>query len=130
MLQVVIARFAQDRALGGQLELAQAQLSDRKVVERAKDILMTELGLSEDQAFGHLRKLAMASACAWTCRGRAAGSIWSKTGPTVMRERLTSPAIVVVGDVVRAAPLWSQAETEAGANENRISKLAFIRSPA
>ena len=48
---------------------------------------------------------------------------------TVTRERLTSPAIVVVGDVVRAAPLWSQAATEAGANENRISKLAFIRSP-
>jgi response regulator NasT len=59
VLQVAIARFEQDRALKGQLEMAQAQLSERKDVERAKGILMKELGLSEDQAFSHLRKLAM-----------------------------------------------------------------------
>jgi two-component system, response regulator / RNA-binding antiterminator len=59
VLQVAIARFEQDRELREQLGEAQAQLSERKVIERAKGILMDEIGLSEEQAFKHLRKLAM-----------------------------------------------------------------------
>ena len=59
VLQVAIARFEQDRELRGQLESAQSQLSERKLVERAKGILMQEIGLSEEQAYAHLRKLAM-----------------------------------------------------------------------
>ena len=59
VLQVAIARFEQDRELRGQLEVAQSALSERKVVERAKGILMEEIGLSETQAYAHLRKLAM-----------------------------------------------------------------------
>ena len=59
VLQVAIARFEQDRELRGQLELAQSALSERKLVERAKGVLMEEIGLSETQAYAHLRKLAM-----------------------------------------------------------------------
>ena len=59
VLQVAIARFEQDRALRGQLEVAQTQLSERKWVDKAKGLLMDEIGLSEEQAFAHLRKLAM-----------------------------------------------------------------------
>jgi two-component system, response regulator / RNA-binding antiterminator len=59
VLQVAIARFEQDQALRGQLDVAQTQLSDRKSIERAKGLLMDELGLSEEQAYSHLRKLAM-----------------------------------------------------------------------
>jgi response regulator NasT len=59
VLQVAIARFEQDRALREQLDEAQTQLSERKLLERAKGILMDEVGLSEEQAFRHLRKLAM-----------------------------------------------------------------------
>jgi two-component system, response regulator / RNA-binding antiterminator len=59
VLQVAIARFEQDRLLRGQLEVAQSQLSERKVVDRAKGMLMDEIGLTEEQAFAHLRKLAM-----------------------------------------------------------------------
>jgi response regulator NasT len=59
VLQVAIARFEQDRQLRGQLESAQSQLSERKLVERAKGILMEEVGLSEEQAYAQLRKLAM-----------------------------------------------------------------------
>lgn len=59
VLQVAIARFEQDRELRGQLEVAQSALSERKLVERAKGILMEEIGLSETQAYAHLRKLAM-----------------------------------------------------------------------
>jgi two-component system, response regulator / RNA-binding antiterminator len=59
VLQVAMARFEQDRALRNQLDQAQMQLSERKWVERAKGVLMEEVGLSEEQAFKHLRKLAM-----------------------------------------------------------------------
>ncbi len=59
VLQVAIARFEQERELRGQLEMAQAQLSERKWVDKAKGLLMDEIGLSEEQAFAHLRKLAM-----------------------------------------------------------------------
>ena len=59
VLQVAIARFAQERALREQLGEAQAKLSDRKVIERAKGVLMRQSGLSEDEAYRHLRRLAM-----------------------------------------------------------------------
>lgn len=59
ILQVAIARFEQDRALREQLDSANIELTGRKLVERAKGILMDEIGLSEDQAYRHLRKLAM-----------------------------------------------------------------------
>ncbi len=59
VLQVAIARFAQDRALRAQLSDAELKLSERKLIERAKGLLMQEIGLSEEQAHAHLRKLAM-----------------------------------------------------------------------
>ena len=59
VLQVAIARFEQDRLLRAQLDSAQTQLSERKLIERAKGILMDDVGLSEEQAYKHLRKLAM-----------------------------------------------------------------------
>jgi response regulator NasT len=59
VLQVAIARFEQDRALREQLDVAQTQLGERKLIERAKGILMDEVGLTEEQAFKQLRKLAM-----------------------------------------------------------------------
>lgn len=59
VLKVAIARFEQDRALRQQLGAAQTELSERKLIERAKGVLMAEIGLSEEQAYQHLRKLAM-----------------------------------------------------------------------
>jgi two-component system, response regulator / RNA-binding antiterminator len=59
VLKVAIARFEQDKALREQLVEAQAQLSSRRMVERAKEILMQQGGLSEDAAHRQLRKLAM-----------------------------------------------------------------------
>ena len=59
VLQVAIARFAQDRALRQQLGEAQSKLTERKTIERAKGVLMRESGLSEDEAYHHLRRLAM-----------------------------------------------------------------------
>jgi two-component system, response regulator / RNA-binding antiterminator len=59
VLKVAIARFEQDKALREQLVEAQAQLSSRRTIERAKEILMQQGGLSEDAAHRQLRKLAM-----------------------------------------------------------------------
>ncbi len=59
VLQVAIARFAQDRELRAQLDQAQTQLAERKTIERAKRLLMDEIGLTETQAHAHLRRMAM-----------------------------------------------------------------------
>ncbi|MBB3291396.1 response regulator NasT [Mitsuaria sp. BK045] len=59
VLHVAIARFEQDLALRTELSHAQAQLASRKLVDKAKGILMREQGLHEDQAYQRLRKLAM-----------------------------------------------------------------------
>jgi two-component system, response regulator / RNA-binding antiterminator len=59
VLRVAMARFEQERMLRAQLQDAQLKLSERKLVDRAKGLLMTEIGLSEDAAYSHLRKLAM-----------------------------------------------------------------------
>ena len=59
VLRVAIARFEQDAALREQLQAAQSQLSSRRIVEHAKNILMQRGGLSEDAAHRQLRKLAM-----------------------------------------------------------------------
>lgn len=59
VLQVAIARFEQEAALRAQLSKAEQQLAGRKVIERAKGVLMAEAGLDEDEAYKRLRKLAM-----------------------------------------------------------------------
>jgi two-component system, response regulator PdtaR len=51
-LEIAIARFQEVRTLRRQLE-------ERKVIERAKGVLMTRHGISEDSAFQRLRRSAM-----------------------------------------------------------------------
>jgi len=59
VLQVAMARFEQDLALRQELHKVQTQLSDRKRIEKAKGILMSEQSLSEDEAYQRLRRIAM-----------------------------------------------------------------------
>jgi len=59
ILDVAVARFREQQALREELEKTKAVLSERKVVERAKGILMEQRKLSEDEAYRALRKLAM-----------------------------------------------------------------------
>lgn len=59
ILDVAIARFKEYQALRQELEKTKSILSERKVVERAKGILMDEKQMSEDEAYRALRKLAM-----------------------------------------------------------------------
>lgn len=59
ILEVAKARFDTDRALRAELEEARSELVARKRIERAKGLLMKARGLSEDDAYRALRKLAM-----------------------------------------------------------------------
>ena len=59
ILEVAIARFEAYQALKHELDDAKLKLSERKLVERAKGILMKSRNLAEDQAYRALRKLAM-----------------------------------------------------------------------
>lgn len=59
ILDMAIVRFNAFSRLSRELEEARNELEDRKVVERAKGILMTSKGLSEKDAYALLRKTAM-----------------------------------------------------------------------
>ena len=59
VLEVAIARFRQYRALAQELENTRAQLQERKLIDRAKGLLMEQRRLTEDEAYRHLRKQAM-----------------------------------------------------------------------
>ncbi len=59
VLHVAIARFEQGPRAARGASRTRAQLASRKLVDKAKGILMREQGLDEDQAYQRLRKLAM-----------------------------------------------------------------------
>ena len=59
ILDVAVARFTEYQKLRTELEQTRMDLADRKVIERAKGALMQSRGLTEDNAFKLLRKLAM-----------------------------------------------------------------------
>lgn len=59
ILDVAVARFEQERALRDELRDARDRLAERKVIERAKGVLMQQKGIGEDAAFTLMRKLAM-----------------------------------------------------------------------
>lgn len=59
VLDVAIAHFRRYRAMREELEQAKLTLLERKSIDRAKGLLMTQKNLSEDAAYRLLRKLAM-----------------------------------------------------------------------
>ena len=59
LLQLALARFEHDQSLQRDLRQTQTQLAERKLVERARGILMREQGLDEEAAYQRLRQLAM-----------------------------------------------------------------------
>jgi response regulator NasT len=59
IFQVALARFELMTDLRSELSVAQQKLSERKFVERAKGLLMKARGLSEDEAYHTLRRMAM-----------------------------------------------------------------------
>lgn len=59
IVEVALVRFQQWQALRRELDQAQTNLAERKLVERAKGIIMKQRRCSEDEAYVLLRKLAM-----------------------------------------------------------------------
>ncbi len=59
VVDVAIVRFRAHQALRAELAEARGALEDRKIIERAKGILMRARGMDEDAAFRTLRTMAM-----------------------------------------------------------------------
>lgn len=63
ILDLAIERFNHLESMNKELVHAQQQLSDRKLIEKAKGILMRQKGISEDQAYKQIRSSAMNKGC-------------------------------------------------------------------
>jgi len=59
IVELAIARFEEHEALRRELREARLHLEERKLVDRAKGILMQRKGVGEDDAYRLLRKVAM-----------------------------------------------------------------------
>ena len=59
ILNVAIERFGAEQSLKRELADAKGALMERKLIERAKGIIMSQAGVAEDEAFRRLRKFAM-----------------------------------------------------------------------
>ena len=59
ILDVAMARFTEFQKLRAELEQAKMDLAERKLIERAKAVLMKNRALSEEQAHRLIQKLAM-----------------------------------------------------------------------
>jgi len=59
ILDLCISRFNAFSKLQDELDRAKSQLEDRKVIDRAKGILMKAKNLTEEQAYALMRKAAM-----------------------------------------------------------------------
>ncbi len=59
ILEVAMARFEHEQGLRQELANVRTELQDRKVIDRAKGLMMQRQGLSEKLAYEKLRKAAM-----------------------------------------------------------------------
>ncbi|MCF7971601.1 MAG: ANTAR domain-containing protein [Methylococcaceae bacterium] len=59
IIEIATARFTEQHKLRIELEQSKSKLQGRKLIDRAKGILMNLRHLSEDEAYHTLRKLAM-----------------------------------------------------------------------
>ncbi len=59
IIDIAMARFQEAQALRVELEQTKTQLESRKLVDRAKGLLMSHRNMSEDEAYRALRKMAM-----------------------------------------------------------------------
>lgn len=59
VIDVALARFRHEERLRQELAEARNQLAERKVIDRAKGLLMRRQGCTEEEAYAKLRKTAM-----------------------------------------------------------------------
>jgi response regulator NasT len=60
IIETAMARFEAFQSIQAELAQTRSKLSERKLIDRAKGILMQEKKISEEEAYHLLRKLAMA----------------------------------------------------------------------
>ena len=58
-IEVAMGRFRELRTLTGEIDALGEQLESRKVVDRAKGVLMDEVGMSETDSFAFIQRTAM-----------------------------------------------------------------------
>ncbi len=58
-IEVAMGRFRELRSLTGEIDALGEQLESRKVIDRAKGVLMDEVGMSETDAFAFIQRTAM-----------------------------------------------------------------------
>ena len=59
IIDLAIARFEKMNSISSELEQTKEKLSERKIIERAKGIIMQQKNLTEDEAYVQMRKSAM-----------------------------------------------------------------------
>ena len=59
IIEAAVARFYEYRALQEELEKTKINLAERKIIERAKEVVAQQRGCNESQAYQILRKMAM-----------------------------------------------------------------------
>jgi response regulator NasT len=59
IMDAAIARFNEFKSLRDELSQANTKLAERKVIEKAKGLLMRQRGVDEEVAYGMLRNMAM-----------------------------------------------------------------------
>jgi two-component system, response regulator / RNA-binding antiterminator len=59
VIDVAVASFEEHQSVRAELAAATKKLSERKLIERAKGLLMKSRGMGEEEAYAALRKLAM-----------------------------------------------------------------------
>ncbi|GLQ33410.1 ANTAR domain-containing response regulator [Litoribrevibacter albus] len=59
IITVAVARFKEQQNLLVELNKAKNQLAGRKIIDRAKGLLMDQQGINEEEAYSKLRKMAM-----------------------------------------------------------------------
>ena len=70
-VEVALARHREIRALTNEARTLAERLEARKMIDRAKGLLMEEAGMAEDQAFGFIRSTAMSGRRTMTDVARA-----------------------------------------------------------
>ncbi len=58
-IEIALSRFHEFREMESQVKTLEDQLATRKVVEKAKGVLMTKFSLTEQEAFRRIQKLSM-----------------------------------------------------------------------
>ena len=63
MVEIAVSQAGEMTRMENDMEKVKEELASRKLVEKAKGILMTAQGMSEDEAFQRIRKLSMDKQC-------------------------------------------------------------------